>query len=119
MQQGTMKTGLFHVMCSMFHETVFNKLKQFKDLRSQAKKMQKQMEEEVLEKSKDGVRIQINGANEILELHIDDELMGNKEKLIKVIKNIFKDAIGEMQKKMAKKMMGSDIDFDALKKLGV
>jgi DNA-binding protein YbaB len=98
---------------------MFNKLKQFKDLRSQAKNMQRQMQEEILEKSKDGVRIKINGANEILELDINDELMGNKEKLIKTIKNLFKDSLKDMQKKMAKKMMGSDIDFDALKKLGV
>ena len=98
---------------------MFNKLKQFKDLRSQAKKMQKQMEEEILEKSKDGLSIKINGSNEILELDIADELMGDKEKLVKVIKNLFKDAVGDMQRKMAKKMMGSDINFDALKKLGV
>jgi len=47
---------------------MFNKLKQFKDLRDQAKKIQKQMEDEILEVAKDGIRIKINGANEILEL---------------------------------------------------
>lgn len=99
---------------------MFNKLKQFKDLRSQAKQMQKQMEEETLEKSKDGVRIKINGSNEILEMEIADHLMGDKEKLIRVIKELFQDAVKSMQKKMAMKMMkGGKIDFDALKKMGI
>lgn len=98
---------------------MFNKLKQFKDLRSQAKQIQHQMEEEVLEMSKDGISLKINGANEILELAIDDKLLVDKEKLIKTIKNTFKGALHDMQKRMAKKMMGANINFDALKKLGL
>src|SRR3989338_3364781 len=98
---------------------MFNKLKQFKDMRDQAKKIQKQMEDEVLEVAKDGIRIKINGANEILELDIEDRLLKEKERLILAIKKVFKDAVHEVQKKMAKKMMGSDINFDALKKLGL
>lgn len=97
---------------------MFNKLKQFKDLRSQAKQIQHQMEEEVLEVSKDGIFLKINGANDILDMQIDDNLLQDKGKLIKVIKNVFKDALHDMQKRMAKKMMGSNINFDALKKLG-
>lgn len=98
---------------------MFNKLKQFKDLRSQAKKIQNQMEEEVLEVSKDGITIKLNGANEILDMQIDDKLLQDKDRLIKIIKNTFKEAMRDMQKRMAKKMMGSDINFDALKKLGL
>lgn len=98
---------------------MFNKLKQFKDLRSQAKKMQKKMEEEILEKEKNGVRIKINGSNEILELDIDQEAMDDRNKLAKTIKEVFKDAMKEMQRRMAKKMLGKDIDFDALKNLGM
>jgi len=98
---------------------MFNKLKQFKELRTQAKQMQKQMDEEILEKTKDGLRIKINGANEILELEIGDELMSDKSKLAKVIKNVFGETMREMQKKMAKKMLGQNINFDALKKMGM
>ncbi len=98
---------------------MFNKLKQFKDLRTQAKQMQKQMEEETLEKSKDGIKIKINGANEILELDISDELMKDKAKLVRAIKDTFADTIKDMQRTMAKKMLGKDINFDALKKLGL
>jgi len=98
---------------------MFNKLKQFKDLRSQAKKMQKQMEEEILEVSKEGITLKINGSNEILELDISDDLMSNKDRLVKSIKKVFKGAIHDMQKKMAKKMMGSDFNFDALKNMGM
>ena len=98
---------------------MFNKLKQFKELRTQAKQMQKQMDEEILEKTKDGLRIKINGANESLELEIGDELMSDKSKLAKVIKNVFGETMREMQKKMAKKMLGQNINFDALKKMGM
>ena len=98
---------------------MFSKLKQFKDLRSQAKKLQKRMEEETLEHSCDGVSITINGANEILSLGINDDLLKDKQKLIAALKRALKEAMHDMQKRMAKKMMGSDIDFDALKKLGM
>jgi DNA-binding protein YbaB len=98
---------------------MFNKLKQFKNLRDQAKKMQKTMEEETLEKEKDGVRLKINGSNEILELDIKDELLHDKKKLTETIKKVFTETVKDMQKKMAKKMIGADIDFDALKKLGL
>ena len=98
---------------------MINKLKQFKELRTQAKQMQKQMDEEILEKTKDGLRIKINGANESLELEIGDELMSDKSKLAKVIKNVFGETMREMQKKMAKKMLGQNINFDALKKMGM
>ena len=97
---------------------MFNKLKQFKELRDQAKKVQNQLQEERLSVSKDGISLTINGANEILELDIDNGLLQDKDRLIKTIKKVFKDAMHDMQKKTAKKMIGSDINFDALKKLG-
>lgn len=98
---------------------MFNKLKQFKELRSQAKQIQQQMEQETLEVSKDGITLKINGSNEILDMDIDGTLLQNKDKLVKNIKNVFKDAVHDMQKRMAKKMLGSNINFDALKKLGM
>lgn len=69
--------------------------------------------------SKDGITIKLNGANEILDMRIDDKLLQDKDRLIKIIKNTFKEAMRDMQKRMAKKMMGSNINFDALKKLGL
>ena len=69
--------------------------------------------------SKDGITIKINGANEILDMQIEDKLLQDKDRLIKIIKNTFKEAMRDMQKRMAKKMMGSNINFDALKKLGL
>ena len=97
---------------------MFNKLKQFKDLRTQAKKIQQQMDEEVLEISRDGVYLKINGSNEILDLDIETSLLQDKERFIKTIKRVFKEAVSDMQKKMAKKMLGQNINFDALKKFG-
>lgn len=81
--------------------------------------MQKTMEAETLEKENNGLRVKINGSNELLELDISDELIKDKQRLISTIKDTLKDATKDMQRRMAKKMMGQDIDFDALKKLGM
>jgi len=109
-------TIVFYVSCLI---KMFNKLKQFKNLRSQAKNMQKKMEAESLEVEKGGIKITINGANEILELEIADELLKDKEKLVNTIKSVFKDAVSKMQRQIAKKMLRKGkIDFDALKKIG-
>jgi len=51
---------------------MFNKLKQFKDLRSQAKTMQNALAEEVVTEEKNGVKLVLNGNMEILELKLSD-----------------------------------------------
>ncbi len=97
---------------------MFNKLKQFKDLRDQAKKMQNTLAQE----SATGnggwgkVKITMNGNMEITALEIDDEIMGNKEKLKDAIKHAHKDAMKSVQKIMAKKMqeMGGFGNFTGL-----
>ncbi len=77
------------------------------------------MEEETLEHNSGGVSLTINGSNEILSLELEDSLLKDKGRLISAIKRAFKEAMHNMQKRMAKKMIGSDIDFDAFKKLGM
>ena len=64
------------------------------------------------------VRIVVNGNREICDVKIDDEMLGNKEKLESAVKDAFKDATGMgFQMKLAKKMqeMGG---MDMLKNLG-
>jgi len=85
---------------------MFNKLKQFKDLRDQAKQMQNALSTESAEGSGawGKVKITMNGNMEITKIDIDDELMGNKEKLASAIKDAHKEAMKRVQKIMAKKM---------------
>lgn len=97
---------------------MFNKLKQFKDLRDQAKQMQSALSQESSEGSAawGKVKITMNGNMEITKLEIDDEMMKNKEKLIDAIKEANKEAMKKIQKVMAKKMqeMGGLDNFPGL-----
>jgi len=81
---------------------MFNKLKQFKDLRSQAKTMQNALAEEEISIEKNGISLTINGNFEITKFTIANDLP--KEKQEKIIKNIFNEAIKKVQKIMARKM---------------
>ena len=53
---------------------MFNKLKQFKDLRSQAKTMQSALAQESVTEEKNGVKLTLNGNMEIIELTLNPEL---------------------------------------------
>ena len=81
---------------------MFNKLKQVKDLRSQAKTMQNALADEAITLEKNGVSLKINGNMNIEEISIKDDL--SKENLEKTLKNLFNDAIKKTQRVMAKKM---------------
>ena len=81
---------------------MFNKLKQVKDLRSQAKTMQNALADEIITLEKNKVIIKMNGNMEIKEININSDL--NKENLEKTLKNLFNDAIKKTQRVMAKKM---------------
>lgn len=87
---------------------MFNKLKQFQDLRSQAKTMQNALAEEVItvKTAGDKVVLTMNGNLEMTGLAIDDEMMRPemKEKLQEAIKEAHKDALKKMQRTMAMKM---------------
>ena len=81
---------------------MFNKLKQFKDLRSQAKTMQSALAEESVTIEKKGIKIIMNGNMEITELTIPEEL--KKEEVSKYMKEAVNDSIKKVQKLMATKM---------------
>jgi DNA-binding protein YbaB len=81
---------------------MFNKLKQFKDLRNQAKTLQNALAQESVEYEKNGVKIIMNGNMEITKLTINAETPKDK------LENILTDAVNEIikraQKVMAKKV---------------
>ncbi|MCF7860034.1 YbaB/EbfC family nucleoid-associated protein [Patescibacteria group bacterium] len=81
---------------------MFNKLKQFKDLRSQAKTMQSALAEESVTEEKNGVKLVLNGNLEIMELKLNPELSLDSQ--ASALKSCFNDAIKKAQRLMAKKM---------------
>lgn len=81
---------------------MFNKLKQFKDLRSQAKIMQNALSQESITEEKNGVKLTLNGNMEITELTLNPSL--NTESQASAVKSCFNEAIKRTQRLMAKKM---------------
>ncbi|MFH1404620.1 MAG: YbaB/EbfC family nucleoid-associated protein [Patescibacteria group bacterium] len=99
---------------------MFNKLKAIKDLRSQAKKMQNAFDDIMAIGSAQGGKIQvtINGNQKIVAVSINNEILGDKEKL----ENGFKDAVNDAQKRIQKDMASTMKDMgglDALKNMGM
>jgi DNA-binding protein YbaB len=81
---------------------MFNKLKQFKDLRSQAKTMQDALAEERVTEEKGGVKITMNGNMEILSVNIESGM--TKETIETSVKNAVNETIKKAQRLMAKKL---------------
>jgi len=87
---------------------MFNKLKQFRDLRSKAKDLQSKLAQEKIIGSANGgkVQIEMDGNQKALKVMISPEVMNqeNREKLEDNIKDAINDAMKSLQKVMAKKM---------------
>jgi len=81
---------------------MFNKLKQFKDLRSQAKTLQGVLAEESVTVERNGVKIIMNGNLEVTTMIVNDKLP--KANLENILKDLFNDAVKKTQKIMARKM---------------
>jgi len=81
---------------------MFNKLKQFKDLRSQAKTMKSALSEETVTEEKNGVKIVLNGNMELMELSLNKDMSPQDQETI--IKSCFNDALKRAQRLMAKKL---------------
>ena len=98
---------------------MFNKLKQFKDLRGQAKTLQSKLSQQsaIGTAQGDKISITINGNQEITEVSISEELLapGNKNRVEDGIKEAAGKALKKVQKIMAETMkdMG-DFDFSKL-----
>ena len=81
---------------------MFSKLKQLKDLRDQAKKMQNALGGETITSEKNGIKVKMNGNMEVIELNINPDL--SKESLENILKDCINDAMRQTQKLMARKM---------------
>lgn len=80
---------------------MFDKLQQVKDLvklRQQAKKIQDELEQITHSEEEGGMKVVVNGTQNIINLEVDGE---NQERIVKLVNKAMK----EVQKKSAKKMM--------------
>lgn len=87
---------------------MFSKLKQFKDLREQGKKLQGALagESATVRTAGDKVVLTMDGNMQITGLAIDDEMMSvdKKGKLQDALKDAYNEALKKMQRVMAGKM---------------
>lgn len=81
---------------------MFNKLKQFKDLRNQAKTLQNALSGESVTVDKKGVTLTMNGNMEVTTLKITES--HSNEDLEKIMTDLINDAIKKTQKLMAQKI---------------
>ncbi len=78
-------------------------LKDLYQLQAKAKEMQKKLAEETIELEKDGIKIIMNGKQEVQSVEINDSL--SKEETEKLLKEVFNGAVQQVQQLMAKQMM--------------
>jgi len=90
---------------------MFNKLKQIKDLRSQAKTMQTALGAEKVTHERGGVTITMDGNMTVLKISIEDKTRSDLEK---VLADCYNETIKKVQKIMTKKMQ----DMGGLPNLG-
>lgn len=88
--------------------SMFSKLKQIKDLRDQAKKMEEVLGQEKMEVqgARGMIKLTMSGKQEIISLVIDPAYMQStpKDKLEAALKETFNDAVHKVQKAMASKL---------------
>ncbi len=81
---------------------MFSKLKQFQDLRSQAKTMQNALAQETVTEEKNGVKIVLNGNMEVMSVTLNESLSISAQ--AETVKSCFNDALKRAQRLMAKKL---------------
>lgn len=81
---------------------MFNKLKQYKDLRSQAKSMQDELAKETVTVEKNGIKIEMDGNMKVSSVIISKEL--SHEQIQGSMADCINEAIKKAQKMMAQKM---------------
>ena len=99
---------------------MFNKIKAIKDMRDQAKELQRSLEGIVAEGSgaRGKIKIKMNGNQKVLSVAITDDLIGDKAGLESGIAEAFNDTMKNMQKELAANMKNLG-GADMLKNLGL
>lgn len=89
--------------------TLFSKLKEIQELKKKAGELKNLLGDEKVEIDNDGIKIVINGNQEVLEIKINEELLksGNGEKLERLLQININEAIKKVQRLMAEKIKSS------------
>lgn len=92
---------------------MFNKLKNFKELRDQAKQIQSQMAQEqaIGEAVQGKIKIIIDGNQQVKSVEIAPELLTQPAELQSGLKEAFNDAIKKIQKIIAMKMQSGNLNL--------
>ncbi|MFH1426168.1 MAG: YbaB/EbfC family nucleoid-associated protein [Candidatus Kerfeldbacteria bacterium] len=100
---------------------MFQKLKQYKDLRDTAKKAQSTLSEETVHADAAGGKIGIvmDGNQKILSIDIDDSLLNpeNKKTIESGIKSAIEEAMKKLQRIMLQKMKAGELEMPDMSKL--
>lgn len=102
---------------------MFNKLKQFKDLRDKAKQLQTMLGAETAEGSGGWgkAKVVLDGNQKCVSVTIDPAAMSDKTKLEEMLRDAFNDGMGKIQKVMADKLKsggGLDLAKDLQEMMG-
>lgn len=100
---------------------MFSKLKQFKDLRDESKRLQGELarETEHVDELDGKLQLLIDGNIEVLSMEVDESLLApeHKEKIEKGLENLFNKAVKKIQRKVAMKMQKEgNLDLGSLLK---
>ncbi len=96
--------------------SMFSKLNQIKELRSQAKKLQNELSQETVSVENKGIKMVMDGNQKIISLDIPTELLTPEKKadLEKYLINTFADAQKKVQGIIFKKMKSSNFSIPSL-----
>ncbi|GEM_PF-3208941 len=82
---------------------MLNNLKNLYQLQSKAKEIQQRLKDEIIKVEKNGIKLKINGKQEVLSIELNSELSQQEQE--KNLVELFNDAIHKVQQLMAKQMM--------------
>jgi len=86
--------------------SLFSKLGDIKEMRSQAQAMQAMLAQEKVTTEYKGISITMDGNQEILDVQVSDEAFNNKEEFANNLKTALADSIKKVQRLMASKLGG-------------
>ncbi len=95
---------------------MFEKAKDLYKMQKQARQIKKQLSNTHIEAEQDGVKVVINGSQEIVEVDISEEAMKDRKSLGKTLLQTFNKAVKKSQQvgaEMMKEVMG-DFNFPGM-----
>lgn len=102
---------------------MFQKLKQYKDLKDQAKQVQNKLGQETVEATalSGQLKMTMDGNQKVQNVEVAEELLtpDNKTKLEDGIKDLVDNGHSAIQKVMAKKMRSGDLEMPDMSNLGM